>query len=169
MDVASEESYDHTREWLQYCDSHRECYSMSERSFTLTRVIDVGTIDDIPKLIQPPDHSCHYAALSYCWGGNQSVITELANVQDFFRELPISRLQKTIMDAIFTTRKLGLRFLWIDSLCIIQDPSEDKFQELATMHEIYTNAYVTIVAASTKRLMIGSCNCAISSRIIQGL
>jgi hypothetical protein len=149
--VASQESYDQTREWLQYCDSHHECYSTSERSFTPTRVIDVGTVDDIPKLIQPPNHSCHYAALSYCWGGNQSVMTRLANVQDFFRQLPVPRLQKTIMDAIFTTRKLGLRFLWIDSLCIIQDSSEDKFQELATMHEIYANAYVTIVAASAKR------------------
>jgi hypothetical protein len=151
LDVASQPSYDQTREWLQYCDSHHECYAASERSFAPTRVIDVGMADDVPKLIQPHSHSCHYAALSYCWGGDQSVMTERCNVQEFFKQLPISELQQTIKDAILTTRKLGLRFLWIDSLCIIQDSDEDKIQELSTMHEIYANAYVTIVAASAKR------------------
>jgi hypothetical protein len=111
LDVASQASYDQTREWLQYCDLHHDCYAASETTFTPTRVIDVGTADDIPRLIQPRDHSCRYAALSYCWGGEQSVMTTRKNVEEFFIQLPTASLQRTIKDAIFTTRNLGLRFL----------------------------------------------------------
>ncbi|KAH0538549.1 hypothetical protein FGG08_004882 [Glutinoglossum americanum] len=53
-------------------------------------------------------------------------------------------------DAVFTTRQLGMRFLWIDSLCIIQDSLSDVEQELSKMRDIYKNAYVTISAASAR-------------------
>ncbi|PQE15078.1 Heterokaryon incompatibility 6 OR allele protein [Rutstroemia sp. NJR-2017a BVV2] len=72
------------------------------------------------------------------------------NIEEFFKQLPISELQQTLKDAIWTTRELGLRFLWIDALCIIQDSKNDMIKELSRMHELYANAYVTIIAASAK-------------------
>lgn len=54
------------------------------------------------------------------------------------------------------TRELGLQFLWIDSMCIIQDSKNDKIKELSRMHEVYANAYVTIVAANIKDCNEGS-------------
>ncbi len=77
-------------------------------------------------------------------------MTKLCNLRDFLIQIPASRLQQSIKDAISVTRELGLRFLWIDSLCIVQDSDEDKMKELTRMHEVYSNAYFTIVAASAK-------------------
>lgn len=77
-------------------------------------------------------------------------MTNRRNLRDFLIQIPASKLQQSIKDAISITRELGLRFLWIDSLCIVQDSNEDKTKELTIMHEVYSNAYVTIVAASAK-------------------
>jgi hypothetical protein len=148
--MVSEASYDQTRRWLQYCYSHHEHCATSKTPFLPTRVIDVGTLDGVPKLVELNGHSSHYAALSYCWGGNQSVMADGRNIKEFFTQLPVSKLQPTLKDAISTTRELGLQFLWIDSLCIIQDSKDDKIRELSRMHEVYANAYVTIVAANAK-------------------
>jgi hypothetical protein len=148
--MVSEASYDQTRRWLQYCYSHHEHCATSKTPFLPTRVIDVGTLDGVPKLVELNGHSSHYAALSYCWGGNQSVMADGRNIKEFFTQLPVSKLHPTLKDAISTTRELGLQFLWIDSLCIIQDSKDDKIRELSRMHEVYANAYVTIVAANAK-------------------
>ena len=57
-------------------------------------------------------------------------------------------LPRSIQDAILTVRRLGLRYLWIDALCIIQDSPDDKAQQIEQMHEVYSNAYLTISAAN---------------------
>lgn len=148
--MVSEASYNQTRQWLQYCYSHHEHCATSKTPFIPTRVIDVGGLDSVSRLAELNGHSSHYAALSYCWGGQQSVMAECRNIKEFFTQLPVSKLQPTLKDAISTTRELGLQYLWIDSLCIIQDSKDDKIKELSRMHEVYANAFVTIVAANAK-------------------
>ncbi|KAJ5999400.1 HET-domain-containing protein [Penicillium sp. IBT 35674x] len=58
-------------------------------------------------------------------------------------------LPKTFQDAVVFTRKLGYRFLWIDSLCIVQDDSEDWLAEAGRMAGIYEHAALTLAAASS--------------------
>ncbi len=82
-----------------------------------------------------PD-SC--AILSYCWGGPQPTQTTLANVKAYQVSLDWKIMPKTIQDAIITTLELNLGYLWVDSLCIIQDSERDKEQEMAKMPDIYT-------------------------------
>ena len=53
-------------------------------------------------------------------------------------------------DAIITTWKLGIQYLWIDSLCIIQNSKEDWEAESAKMGSVYRNAYCTIVPLVTR-------------------
>ncbi|KAE9365118.1 HET-domain-containing protein, partial [Stipitochalara longipes BDJ] len=65
-------------------------------------------------------------------------------------QMLVSTLPQTIQDAITVTRKLGEKYLWIDSLCIIQDSETDKLQEIGRMDEVYKNAFLTISAASGK-------------------
>lgn len=72
----------------------------------------------------------------------------------------LSDLPPLFQDAIIITRQLGLRYLWIDSLCIIQDSLRDWETEAAKMASIYQNSYVTISATdasngSAKCLQIG--------------
>jgi hypothetical protein len=66
-----------------------------------------------------------------------------------------SMLPKTIQDAITTTRAMGLRYLWVDSLCILQDSEEDKSREIQRMGEIYQNSAVCILAAAAVKATDG--------------
>jgi hypothetical protein len=91
-----------------------------------------------------------YVALSYCWGKQQTCITTAESVSAHLQGIPVTSLHKTIRDAVFVTRKLGLAYLWVDALCIIQDSDDDKAAEIAKMGDIYTNATLTISAAGAK-------------------
>ena len=88
-----------------------------------------------------------YVALSYCWGGMQSLITKRETAQDFTDGIPASMIPKTLLDAINITHELGLRYIWIDALCIIQNDPEDVAREVGKMAEIYQQACITISAA----------------------
>lgn len=92
------------------------------------------------------DHSDPYAALSYCWGKQQTFLTTQANIQDMLRSIRLPDLPQTIRDAIRVARSLGLDYLWVDALCIIQDSKEDQLNEIAKMGHIYQSAIVTIAA-----------------------
>lgn len=66
------------------------------------------------------------------------------------KEILFANLPKTFRDAVTVTRKLGVRYLWIDSLCIIQDDPDDWLREAAVMGEIYAKAYCTLAATSAR-------------------
>lgn len=87
-----------------------------------------------------------YAALSYCWGQDQVLKTTSVNKTEVEDGLPLTLLPKTITDAIRVTRKLGIKLLWVDSLCLVQDEEEEVAKEIAKMHHYYGNAYITISA-----------------------
>jgi hypothetical protein len=80
------------------------------------------------------------------------------NLRSFFDEIPLERLPKTFQDAVYITRKLGLKYLWIDALCIIQDPSTnaDWVHEAALMCSVYSGAHVNL-AASSATSVYGGC------------
>jgi hypothetical protein len=112
-----------------------------------TRLIDVTPTNPTLHITRHGEPG-HYAALSHCWGGPQQGQTTRATLKAWTGGIPISDLPQTILDAVIVTRKLGLHFLWVDSLCIIQDDPEDQGMEISRMSQIYRQAYVTIVAAS---------------------
>ncbi|EIW59349.1 HET-domain-containing protein, partial [Trametes versicolor FP-101664 SS1] len=93
-----------------------------------------------------------YLTLSYVWGGDQAHKTTLSNITTYEGGIDPTLIPQTIRDAIYVTNALGFRWLWIDSLCIIQDSDQDKRRELARMHYIYRYAHLTIIAASAKRI-----------------
>lgn len=84
-----------------------------------------------------------YAALSYCWGVKKQKYRRKQRTVD--KPIPWGKLERTIQDAIRTTHSLGLRYLWADSLCIIQDDPDDTKQTLPTLRHIFENAEVTII------------------------
>jgi hypothetical protein len=91
-----------------------------------------------------------YTALSYCWGVPQTFATTTETIDKRCEGFCLSDLPKTLREAILVTRKLGLRYIWIDSLCIVQDSTADKEKELSDMANVYKNAYVTICAARAR-------------------
>ena len=96
-----------------------------------------------------------YVTLSYCWGGNQPLSLTKASHQELQDGISLSRLPQTLKDAVWVTRHMGMRYLWIDALCIFQDNDDDKSYELARMAEYYSNAALCICAAAAARAAQG--------------
>lgn len=104
----------------------------------------------MPHLIVNEQLSEPYAALSYCWGDSTREKLRLltTNLEDLQRGINVSEMARTNSEALEVVRELGIRYLWIDALCIIQDSKEDWRQQSQLMAEIYNGAYLTIVAGS---------------------
>jgi hypothetical protein len=141
--------------WLQKCQSDHgsECgwyaSSASDDPHLPTRVIDVGKPGDgspAPKLLVSRGVRAGYLALSHCWGGQIDTTLKTDCLDEFLQALPWARLARNFQDAIQITRDLGIRYLWIDALCIIQDSNEDWALESEKMAALYENALITIAA-----------------------
>ena len=89
-----------------------------------------------------------YAALSHCWGKSPPVKLLKNNLASRIKGICLEDLPKTFRDAIFVTKKMGINYIWIDSLCIIQDSPEDWEQEAACMGQIYANCTCNIAATA---------------------
>lgn len=72
--------------------------------------------------------------------------TTQENIHALLNGFDTHLLPQTLLDAVHVTRQLGVQYLWIDSLCIIQDSADDWEREASNMAEIYANAYCTIAA-----------------------
>jgi hypothetical protein len=136
---------------LAVCKSqHKECRSRVATMLP-SRVIDVG-IDSssttVKLHISQPEEEAEYAALSYVWGAPQEFLTTTGTFHQRLTGFPDGLLPRTLFDAVTVTRGLGLRYLWADTLCIIQDNSADKSREIASMGRIYKHAAITIAAGS---------------------
>ena len=97
-----------------------------------------------------------WAALSYCWGGQSNFVLNKETSDSFLGgKIPLDRFPKTLRDAITVTRALGIHFLWIDALSIMQDSGEDWAAEVARIKNVYGGATITIVvtgSTSTDRI-----------------
>ncbi|RYP41184.1 hypothetical protein DL767_001188 [Monosporascus sp. MG133] len=95
--------------------------------------------------------SMRYVALSHCWGASTKAPfrTTKANHDDNLKGIPLTALPRTFRDAIRVVKAIGVRFMWIDSLCIVQDDKDDWADEAAKMADIYRGSYFTIAATSS--------------------
>ncbi|KAH7312978.1 heterokaryon incompatibility protein-domain-containing protein [Rhexocercosporidium sp. MPI-PUGE-AT-0058] len=146
-------AYSTIQEWLKECNiSHRSNGSCQQRttSFTPTRLIEVGSKNNTysPKLVLNPKIPTSWCCLSYCWGGDQPVKTTTATIESHTSSIVFADLPKSLQDALIVTAKIGMQYIWIDCLCIIQDDPEDLAKELSTMSSIYKYADITISASS---------------------
>jgi hypothetical protein len=116
------------------------------------RVIDVGGKDgSTVKLYAPKQNErANYATLSYCWGTNPQFTTTLDLMADLLLDMSKCNLSQTHLDAIQVTRGLGIRYLWIDALCIIQDSPADMMIDMPNMGNIYKNSTITIAASEAQ-------------------
>ncbi|KAF2191802.1 HET-domain-containing protein, partial [Zopfia rhizophila CBS 207.26] len=134
-------------EWFNRCwTEDRMCRA---RESTLpTRVVYVGNESREPYLYETSREEALYTALSHCWGGTQDIhlTATTADLKDRMDSIPMAALPKTFADAVLLTRELGIKYIWIDSLCIIQNDAEDWARESARMAEVYQNAALTISA-----------------------
>ena len=117
-----------------------------------TRAIDVGDYaSSTIRLIESSHIKGQYVALSHRWPTDplKHFKTTRSSVDNRKRGISLEDMPQTFQDAIKVTRQLGLRYLWIDSLCIIQDDLKDWEQQSNLMGQIYYRATFTIMAATT--------------------
>jgi Heterokaryon incompatibility protein (HET) len=98
----------------------------------------------------PSSPSLEYAALSHRWGGSVPLILTTSLLSEFEKGIQISKLPRTFRDAVTVTRQPGLDYLWIDSLCIIQDSVKDWENESSMMSKVYSRCYVNIAATHSR-------------------
>ncbi|KAI0886003.1 heterokaryon incompatibility protein-domain-containing protein [Annulohypoxylon maeteangense] len=139
---------------LNQCLSKHNCGQSTTDPILPTRVLDLGPPSSTTislKLLEPtPGTRARYAALSHCWGPHAKRLeTKLATLSSLKSNIPWTDLPPTFQDAVTTTRFLGLRYVWIDSLCIIQDSPADWDIESSRMASVYRDASVTIAAVSS--------------------
>lgn len=142
--------------------------------FLPTRVIDVGngnapTVrlcvpkeERLCKAPGKPGGNQRFIALSHRWGDsntNDSYCTLKRNVSERKVGIGLCNLPKTFQDAVTITRELDVQYLWIDSLCIIQDDVEDWGQEATLMEDVFSSAYCVLAA---------SCSSGISDGFLKG-
>ncbi|PMD32407.1 HET-domain-containing protein [Hyaloscypha variabilis F] len=153
----SQETVDFVKRELKTCDEgHQLCATYRPKSLWYpTRLIDLEVSHGNSEgarvvLTTHAEIEGPYISLSHCWGsGNILKLTE-ATLAQLLARIPISQIPKTFSDAIKFTRALGIRYIWIDSLCIIQDSQEDWIHESSTMYMVYQHAYCNIAATQAR-------------------
>ncbi|KAE9366203.1 HET-domain-containing protein [Stipitochalara longipes BDJ] len=156
-------------DWIRNCDEHHsECFpklkhldygtALEVTAYLPTRMIEVGdsSNEGHPKLVITSEMqtgtskgaAIKYMALSYCWGQEYGMLrTTQKTLHSRTEKIVFDTMPQTFKDAVTIARALSIPYLWIDSLCIIQDDSRDWQIESSRMADIYSNAYLTVAAA----------------------
>ncbi|KAI0178818.1 HET-domain-containing protein [Hypoxylon sp. FL1284] len=150
------------KSWISTCKNHHAaCRLDASADWLPTRLIQIAeseglyvrlveTSKHLNKHLEPP---VQFMALSHMWG-DVSILPPLrtlkSNYDDLQQEISMEELPQNFLDAVLVCRGLGIEYVWIDSLCIIQDSPEDWKHEAVTMHLVYKYAQATIVAAAAK-------------------
>ena len=111
--------------WIDECSAqHSQCVATS--ASLPTQILNVGQAGIQPRLEHTPeDQEGHYIWLSYNWGGANFLRTTQQNLRSFMQGIPFGSLPRMFQDAIHLARRLGISYLYIDALCIIQGDMQD--------------------------------------------
>jgi len=165
-EVNSEPHFEVLRQWLAHCDystsenvkKHSTCQNVSQRrySYNLTkkdlpsRLIEVGAKGDTRVYLRrtKPDNTGKWLALSHRWGPQPHLCTTVETLEIHLTVgIAFDALPPTFRDAVTVTRAVGCRYLWIDSLCIVQGEGGDFNEEAKRMPQVYSGAYCVLAAS----------------------
>ncbi|EPE02322.1 het domain-containing protein [Ophiostoma piceae UAMH 11346] len=154
-DTASPSSLSRAKRWIQNCEaSHQRCGEGRDVPLP-KRLLDLGPphatpIDAGIRLAETAGLTGTYMCLSHCWGtGAKPMQTTLETIQSHRAGISFAALPRTFADAVTMARHLEVQYLWIDSLCIIQNSDADWQAEAGNVAAIYRNSFATIAAISS--------------------
>lgn len=162
--TGSKEALDKALEWMYTCVSlHQSCRKgfgnlndddVRSHAWYPTRLLDVSHERDdgcqVTLILSSEEQvQGRYVSLSHCWGSVMPIRLLKSNIDSFMNGIELEALPKTFQDAIVVTRHLGVRYIWIDSLCIIQDDPSDWSREAALMHRVFSSAVCSISASAS--------------------
>lgn len=150
------------RQWLEDCERTHQCVPTGRLGYCPKRLLDLGDKDDTRcKLVETQSlreqrHYIKYAAFSHPWGvaeDHHHFKSTKANSPDHLIAIELDQLPVNYKDAIHVCRAVGMRYLWIDSICVLQPADEDPgdFQdEAAFFQDIFSSADFVIAASSAQ-------------------
>jgi hypothetical protein len=151
---ASDKSWSRVNHWVTHCDKNHAEFTLAGP--LPTRILDLGeTTDSKIKLVEKKGLTAKYITLSYQWGGMVCLITERKTLAERLADIQWEILPQTFKDTVIICRHLKIRYLWIDSLCVIQGDADDWQIEAAQMGEYYAKAYLTISASAAANPLSG--------------
>ena len=138
--------------WISSCiDLHREC-GTRELASVFPETTDILLIDARRLCLVKAQTSHRYIALSYVWGQVPQYSTTSVNLEALLQPyslLPVwDKIPRVVKEAIDLTDEIGERYIWVDSLCIVQDDASLKHHQLQLMAEIYNSATTTVIACA---------------------
>lgn len=150
------------KRWLDKCENeHPDCGKQTPGYYP-TRLLDlrgdrIRVIETDKAMAQNP-----YVCLSHRWGIKKHGCLESTTetIEDHKKGIPYNHLPKTFQDAVYVCRRLAVDYLWIDSLCVLQDSLAENMQETqvgigTAMGGIYQNSYFTICASMSTSMVSG--------------
>jgi hypothetical protein len=140
------------KKWIDLCEKKHECKSVPLEATRASQLPDgFMVIDVIDNCLIRKLYPCRYLALSYVWGNSVTFKTTSKNVDKLRMKNSLgdiwNHLSPTIKDAIVFTHQLGERYVWIDSLCILQDNAQNAAANVEAMDSIYRYAMVVLQVA----------------------
>jgi len=150
----SAETTSHIIDWIEICeDTHDVCKEGRENMWMPSRLLEIsGVRDDLQLRLRDRSElqSGRYCTLSHCWGAPdvQSLKLTTDSLSSFRNGIAASNLKYTFQEMADLTWQLGVRLMWIDCMCIIQDDSQDWRYESALMGKVYANSWLNVSAAS---------------------
>ena len=153
-DTSSDPSFSNANQWIQECVSAHSRCGDGKPKLLPSRVLEIintgsSTMPSVRLHERAHAQHEHYACLSHCWGQAPTITTTTLTLAERKLDIPWVSLPKTFQDAVTAVRRIGLSYLWIDALCIVQDDAADWRKEAADMASIYENAYLTIAATAS--------------------
>ncbi|KAF2234099.1 HET-domain-containing protein [Viridothelium virens] len=142
-----------TRQWFKTClECHDRCRLTPTRRFLPTRLLDIHSIDSTGQifLVLPEEARITrpYATLSHCWGKAKTLKLLSGNINQLQSGIAFGSLPTSYKEGITLARRLGLQYIWIDSLCIVQDDEADWRREAAQMANIFRYGEISIATAA---------------------
>ncbi|KAH8728250.1 heterokaryon incompatibility protein-domain-containing protein [Phaeosphaeriaceae sp. PMI808] len=149
--------------WLENCrQHHKQCNRRLPGAFVPSRLVHVrqlenGSITSARLVVTDASLPSRtpYLSLSHCWGGARFLTLTHANLLQFQTAIPVAELTAVFQDALYVAFQLGIPYVWIDSLCIIQDSATDWEHESQLMGEVYKGAVCNLSASAFKTGALG--------------
>jgi hypothetical protein len=144
------------RPWIRDCINYHDLCKSDLPRVLPTRVLDVSTGGTNHVRLVEAQGTGFYTALSHCWGKPDDLFTTTkATLKQRLTGISLEELPRTFLDAVLITQELGVQYLWIDSLCIVQDDKLDWEAQSAEMANVYSGSYLTISAVHSQNCHSG--------------
>jgi hypothetical protein len=134
--------------WYAKCTKEHTC-GHDQTGFRPTRLVELVSEQAI-RVVPSRAHDLQskYATFSHCWGKAKTLKLLLSNLSELESGVAVSDLPTSYREALIVCHRFGFRYIWIDSLCIVQDSIDDWKREAATMKDVYGSSALNISAAA---------------------